>query len=40
VAESVVKIVLINAAMVGAGGFIGAICRYGMGKVMRRMGTT
>ena len=35
-AESVVKIVLINAAMVGAGGFIGAICRYGMGTYVQR----
>lgn len=30
------KAVLINAAMVGAGGFIGAVCRYGMSSWVQR----
>ena len=37
VAETVLKTALINAAMVGSGGFIGAICRYGLsGFVQQR----
>lgn len=30
------KAALINAALVGSGGFIGAICRYGMSGVVQR----
>lgn len=30
------KTMLVNAAMVGAGGFIGAICRYGMSNLVQR----
>jgi CrcB protein len=30
------KTVLVNAAIVGSGGFIGAVCRYGMSALVQR----
>jgi CrcB protein len=41
-ADNLLKTALLSAAMVGAGGFIGAICRYGLSGYMQRIvpGTT